>query len=175
MSNEKLKHKKLYAVSEENTFGFDIPLKKSIRIGKRDYEIQIKNDEKYGTYILWKNRRYPVEIVRSRQNRYEILFNDISYNFSIETPFSLQRKKYISKNKIKSDKFTIKAPMPGKIIDVLVKEGSEINRGESVVILEAMKMQNEIVSTGVGTVLSVAVKPGMIVMKDDILVELKTK
>ncbi len=91
MSNEKLKHKKLYAVSEENTFGFDIPLKKSIRIGKRDYEIQIKNDEKYGTYILWKNRRYPVEIVRSRQNRYEILFDDISYNFSIEKHHSLSR------------------------------------------------------------------------------------
>ena len=74
-------------------------LKQSIRIGKRNYEVQLKPDEKYGTYILWKNRKYPVEIVRSRQNKYEILFNDISYTFTVETPFSLQRMKVLSKQR----------------------------------------------------------------------------
>ena len=57
--------------------------------------MKLKSDEKYGTYILWKNRKYPVEIIRSRQNRYEILFNDISYIFTVETPFSIQRKKVL--------------------------------------------------------------------------------
>ena len=76
-------------------FSFSLPLKHTIRIGKRSYEVKLKSDEKYGTYILWKNRKYPVEIVRSRQNKYEILFNDISYTFTVETPFSLQRMKVL--------------------------------------------------------------------------------
>jgi biotin carboxyl carrier protein len=174
MANEKLQIKKLYALSSENKkFSFSLPLKHTIRIGKRDYEVQLKADEKFGTYILWKNRKYPVEIVRSSQNKYEILFNDISYTFTVETPFSLQRKKVLNSRLGKVEKEFIKAPMPGKIIDVLVREGSPVQKGESLVILEAMKMQNEILSPVNGIVERVTAKPNTNVMKDDLLVEIK--
>ena len=174
MANDKLQIKKLYALSSENRkFSFSIPLKHSIRIGKRNYEVKLKADEKYGTYILWKNRKYPVEIVRSSQNKYEILFNDISYTFTVETPFSLQRLKVLNSKRGKTEKEFIKAPMPGKIIDVLVREGSTVLRGEPVVILEAMKMQNEIISPVNGTIVKISAKPNTNVMKDDILVEIK--
>ena len=174
MANDKLQIKKLHALSSENRkFSFSMPLKQTIRIGKRDYEVKLKADEKYGTYILWKNRKYPVEIVSSRQNRYEILFNDISYTFTVETPFSLQRMKVLNSKKGKAEKEFIKAPMPGKIIDVLVREGASVLRGEPLVILEAMKMQNEIVSPATGTVVKVMTKANSNVMKDDILVEIK--
>ena len=174
MANEKPLIKKLYALSSENRkFSFSLPLKHSIRIGKREYEVKLKADEKYGTYILWKNRKYPVEIVRSRQNKYEILFNDISYTFTVETPFSLQRMKFIKSRKGKVEFEIIKAPMPGKIIDVLVREGSSVLRGEPVLILEAMKMQNEILSPVNGVVVKVSAKANTNVMKDDLLVEIK--
>jgi len=174
MANDKLQIKKLYALSSENKkFSFSLPLKQTIRIGKRDYEVKLKADEKYGTYILWKNRKYPVEIIRSSQNKYEILFNDISYTFTVETPFSLQRMKVLNSKRGKIEREIIKAPMPGKIIDVLVREGSTVVRGEPVVILEAMKMQNEILSPVNGTIIKVAAKPNTNVMKDDLLVEIK--
>lgn len=174
MANDKLKINKLYALSSENKrFCFTQPLKHSIRIDKREYEVKLKSDEKFGTYILWKNRKYPVEIVRSRQNRYEILFNDISYTFTVETPFSMKRLKVLNSSKGKSEKETVKAPMPGKIIDVHVREGSAVLRGESLLVLEAMKMQNEILSPVNGHVVRVNVKPEAIVMKDDVLVEIK--
>lgn len=174
MTSDKLQINKLYALSSENRkFSFSLPLKHSIRIGKRDYEVKLKSDEKYGTYILWKNRKYPVEIVRSRQNKYEILFNDISYTFTVETPFSLKRMKVLNARKSKADKEYIKAPMPGKIIDVLVREGACVSRGEPLVILEAMKMQNEIMSPVSGTVVKVTARQNTSVMKDDLLVEIK--
>jgi biotin carboxyl carrier protein len=174
MAKDKLQIKKLYALSSENRkFSFSMPLKQTIRIGKRDYEVKLKADEKYGTYILWKNRKYPVEIVSSRQNKYEILFNDISYTFTVETPFSLQRMKVIHSAKGKAEKEFIKAPMPGKIIDVLVREGATVLRGEPLVILEAMKMQNEIMSPVNGTIAKVMVKANINVMKDDLLIEIK--
>jgi biotin carboxyl carrier protein len=174
--NNKLRINKLFALSSENRkFSFSVPLKNKIRIGKRDYIVQLKSDEKYGLYILWKNRKYPVEIIRSRQNRYEILFNDISYTFTVETPFSLQRMKVLSSKKGKTERESVRAPMPGKIIDVLVREGSNVLRGESVVILEAMKMQNEILSPVNGKVIKIMVKAGSNVMKDDVLVEIKVE
>jgi len=173
--NDKLRINKLYALSSENRkLSFSLPLKNSIRIGKRDYVVQLKSDEKFGTYILWKNRKYPVEIVRARQNKYEILFNDISYTFTVETPFSMQRMKVLSAIKGK-EKESLKAPMPGKIIDVLVREGSNVLRGEPLMILEAMKMQNEIQSPVNGQVISIHAKPNINVMKDDLLIEIKVE
>jgi biotin carboxyl carrier protein len=172
--SDKLQIKKLYALSSENRkFGFTIPLKNKIRIGKRDYIVQLRADDKHGPYVLWKNRKYPVEIIRSRQNRYEILFNDISYTFTVETPFSLQRMKVLNAKKGKAEQESVRAPMPGKIIDVLVREGSPVLRGEPVVILEAMKMQNEIQSPVNGIIKSVPAKANTNVMKDDVLVEIK--
>ncbi len=173
---DKLRINKLFILSSENRkMCFPLPLKNSIRIGKRDYIVQLKSDEKYGTYILWKNRKYPVEIVRARQNKYEILFNDISYTFTVETPFSMQRMKVLSTVKGKIEKESLKAPMPGKIIDVLVREGSTVLRGEPLMILEAMKMQNEIQSPVNGQVISIHAKPNSNVMKDDLLIELKVE
>ena len=172
--NEKLRIKKLYALSSENRkFSFSLPLKNKIRIGKRNYVVQLRADEKFGPYILWKNRKYPVEIVRTRQNKYEILFNDISYTFTVETPFSLQRMKVLKSRRGKAEQEYVRAPMPGKVIDVLVREGSTVTRGEPVVILEAMKMQNEILSPVNGIVKSVTARPNTNVMKDDLLVEIK--
>jgi biotin carboxyl carrier protein len=174
MEKDKPQIKKLYALSSENKkFSFSLPLKHKIRIGKRDYEVKLKSDDRLGTYILWKNRKYPVEIVSSRQNRYEILFNDISYTFSVETPFSLQRKKVLESKRGKVEQEFIKAPMPGKIIDVLVREGATVLRGEPLIILEAMKMQNEILSPVNGTIVKVAAKANTNVMKDDLLIEIK--
>jgi biotin carboxyl carrier protein len=174
--NDKLRINKLYVLSsEKRKFSFPLPLKNRIKIGKRNYIVQLKADEKYGTYILWKNRKYPVEIVRSRQNKYEILFNDISYTFTVETPFSLQRMKVLNSKMRKTEKESVKAPMPGKIIDILVREGSNVLRGEPIVILEAMKMQNEIQSPVNGKITRISAKVNSNVMKEDVLVEIKVE
>jgi biotin carboxyl carrier protein len=81
--------------------------------------------------------------------------------------------KVLNSKRGKVEQEIIKAPMPGKIIDVLVREGTTVLRGEPVVILEAMKMQNEIISPVNGMVVKVMAKPNTNVMKDDILVEIK--
>ena len=47
---------------------------------------------------------------------------------------------------------SVNAPMPGKIVNVLVSEGQKVNSGDVLLILEAMKMQNEIAATQAGTV-----------------------
>ena len=176
MKPDKPAIKKLFAISTEGKkFQFTLPLKNVIRVNGRDYNVELHEDEKYGIHVLWKNRRYPVEIVRTKQNRYEILFNDIGHTFTVETPISMQRKKVLGTGKGKSATLIVRAPMPGRIIDVLVRENAEVIKGEALVILEAMKMQNEIQSVAGGKVIRVGVRAGQNVMKDDILVEITVK
>ena len=62
---------------------------------------------------------------------------------------------------------SIDAPMPGKIVKVLVKEGQSIKAGDVLLVLEAMKMQNEIVAPVDGTVKSVSVTAGQTVAAGD--------
>ena len=65
---------------------------------------------------------------------------------------------------------TINAPMPGKILGVNVKNGDSVKRGDVICILEAMKMQNEIMATQDGKVSDVRVAVGQTVSTGDVLV-----
>lgn len=65
------------------------------------------------------------------------------------------------------------SPMPGVILDIKVKEGDSVSEGQAVIILEAMKMENEIVSEFAGTVSAIRVKKGDTVDTDAVLVEIK--
>ena len=67
---------------------------------------------------------------------------------------------------------TVKAPMPGNILDVKVKTGASVKAGDVLVILEAMKMENEIVAPQDGTVASVNVNKGDTVNSGDVLVSM---
>jgi pyruvate carboxylase subunit B len=67
----------------------------------------------------------------------------------------------------------IVAPMPGMVVKVEVAEGDVVQAGQGVVIVEAMKMENELKSTGAGKVTRVHVRRGDAVEKDQVLVELE--
>jgi len=67
---------------------------------------------------------------------------------------------------------TIAAPMPGTIIKVAVKAGDQIKKGQVLVVLEAMKMENEIVSPVDGKIVSVGVTTGQAVNAGDTLVQI---
>ena len=64
----------------------------------------------------------------------------------------------------------VKAPMPGLVVKILVEPGATVAAGQGLVVLEAMKMENEIKATAPGVVETVAVKPGVAVEKGAILV-----
>ena len=64
----------------------------------------------------------------------------------------------------------INAPMPGKILKVLVKEGQQVKAGENMMMLEAMKMQNEILADADATVKAVNVSEGQTVKAGDALI-----
>ena len=64
----------------------------------------------------------------------------------------------------------VKAPMPGNILKVLVKAGDSVKKGTLLCVLEAMKMENEILAPADGTIDTVAVAPGATVATDAILV-----
>jgi len=165
--------KKLMAVNtQRKKFEFPIPFSNKLNINGKESEVVIKEDEKHGTYLLWKNKKYPVEVLYKNQNKYEILLNGVSYIYSIETPTSYKRMRFLSTKAGSKKGENLEAPMPGRIVEVLTEEGREVRAGEPLLILEAMKMQNEIQAPIAGKIKKIHVKAGQNVLKDDMLVEI---
>ena len=96
---------------------------------------------------------------------YEVEIQDIEGNIANVTvngiPFEVEMKQ------------PVKAPLPGTINEIKVKVGDKVNAGDTVVILEAMKMQNNIEAETSGTITSINVNKGDAVMEGDTLVTIK--
>lgn len=171
---KKKKSTKLIALSSANkAYEFNKPLEKIIKYKGKKVEIKLREDPNGFSYIVWKNKKYMLDVIEKNQNRYTIMINGVWHSFTVETPISLKRRRFLERQGETSSIVSIEAPMPGKIIDLLVEEGSEVKEGEPIIILEAMKMQNEISSHVTGVVKSISVKKNDSVMKDDVLIDIQ--
>ena len=151
MNNKEIS--KYIALSDRQTeFEFTVKNNYDFSLKRQNIRLDLIEEADGFLVLSYKGLRYPVEIVSRKQNEYEILLNGVAYTFSVETPFSLKRK---------------------KILDVQVDNGQEINKGDTLLILEAMKMQNIITATHRGRISRLCVKTGQIVGKDEILAEIK--
>ena len=65
----------------------------------------------------------------------------------------------------------LSAPMPGRVLKIFVKEGDEIQIGDNVLSLEAMKMENILKAEGIGTVSKICIAEGDVVDKGAVLIE----
>ena len=165
---------KLIALSASNkAFVFKTPLEKKIKYQGKKVDIKLREDPNGFSYIVWKNKKYMLDVIEKNQNHYTVMINGVWHSFTVETPISLKRRRFLEKQGDSSSTVSIEAPMPGKIIDILVEDGAKVKEGEPIIILEAMKMQNEIYSHVSGIVTSIAVKKNDLVMKDDVLIDIQ--
>jgi Acetyl/propionyl-CoA carboxylase, alpha subunit len=67
----------------------------------------------------------------------------------------------------------VRAPMPGKVVRLLVAEGAEVNANQGLLVMEAMKMQNEIKSPKKGVVRKLSVAEGVAVNSGDLLASIE--
>ena len=74
----------------------------------------------------------------------------------------------------KSDSFIVKSPLPGSVMKVLVTVGQSVKRGDVLLTMESMKMENNILAEKDGVIKALFVEPGKNVLQDDKLVEMES-
>ena len=124
-------------------------------------------------HILINRKSYRAEVVRAdpATKSFAVKINGKVYSVTLKDKFDLLLEKMGMNNGSSGKANHIKAPMPGLIIDLRVKEGDTVMPGDALLILEAMKMENMIKASAQSVVKSVKVKKGDSVEKNQVLIE----
>ena len=125
-------------------------------------------------HILKNNHSYTCEVVNAdlEKKKFEIRVNGTIYSVQVKDRFDELLKKLGMEGTSAHKVNNIKSPMPGLVLKIMVEEGQEIKQGDSVLILEAMKMENIIKSPGIGKVKAIKVNIKDAVEKNQVLIEL---
>jgi glutaconyl-CoA/methylmalonyl-CoA decarboxylase subunit gamma len=130
-------------------------------INGNSYDVEIRNVDDNKAFIEVNGKIYEVEI---QEKETQV----VTPKFSTK-PAAAKSNEDVAKSAI----FGIKAPLPGVIIELHVKVGKTIKRGDKVMTMEAMKMHNDVLSEKDGVVKAIKVSAGDSVMEGDILVEIE--
>lgn len=128
---------------------------------------------------------YEVKILRRNEESARLSVNGTEYNVEFIPDETLQRTPKLERTKIVADGVDkipgtsaptaeigpglVKAPLPGSIFKLLVNVGDKVTPGQTVLVMEAMKMENEIRCASGGTVKEVRIKEGQNVLEGEVL------
>jgi biotin carboxyl carrier protein len=118
--------------------------------------------------ILHEGRQYEAKREYSLMGETHVIVGSERFTAEVRDPRSLRSRRAAAGAEAGPAK--IFAPMPGKIVRVIVAEGDEVEAGQPLVVVEAMKMQNEIKATKNGKITKIAVKEATAVNAGDLLV-----
>jgi biotin carboxyl carrier protein len=156
-----------------NNNEWDIELKgNSISVNGKPADIDISQIDNAQFHVLHQHRSYNVMLVDlNREEKTATLrVNGNDYNVSVKNNMDLLLLK-LGMNNLSSNKINeIKAPMPGKVFDTQIQQGTVLKKGDTVLILEAMKMENVLKAPGDGIVKEVKIKKGDTVEKNQVLI-----
>jgi biotin carboxyl carrier protein len=140
--------------------------KVSAQVDGRTYELTIRERDDHEYLLIDGTKVYDSRIETTRDN-FIVHLRDQSYPVRIIDPKRLRSTQSAGRHDHGSA--DIVAPMPGKVVRILVNEGEEVASGKGILIVEAMKMQNELKTPKAGTVVSIRAEAGATVNAGDVL------
>ena len=149
-----------------NRFNFELNKEANWRL------VEIKKDR---FHIIYKNKSFIVDVLKhnKKSKSFEIAINNSTYSVQLKDQFD-ELLNDLGMDVGNSNKDNdVKAPMPGRVIEILVKKGDFVSEGDSLIVLEAMKMENIIKSTREGVLKNIQVIEGNNVEKNAILLSFK--
>ena len=122
--------------------------------------------------LLVDGRQYEVSVRGGRDGRYRVDSVAGREEFEVLDPLAWRAQSHLGEG-ARTGPHRVEAYMPGRVVEVLVEEGATVEAGQGLVVLEAMKMENEIEAEAAGTVVKVHVEAGQPVEAGDPLFEIE--
>ena len=146
---------------------------KEIKVDEELFEWDIQHISGNLYHLIRKGNSYRLEVVSSlpAEKKFILKINGQKLEVQLKDRYDLLLEK-LGMSDLSSRKISqVKAPMPGLILAIKVQEGAEVKKGDPIMILEAMKMENVLKSPGDGIIKAIKVKQGQSVEKNQILIQ----
>jgi biotin carboxyl carrier protein len=158
---------------DQETYKIEIDFKDGkylIKLGGRQYNVDSQPISENCLSLLVDGKAYTVFVAEDKTKKYISVQGE---QFCVEEAKSEAETRSVAEAATLKGIPTISSPMPGKIVKILVREGDKVRKGQGLVIVEAMKMENEIRSPGAGIVKKINFKEGNLVDTTDPIIELE--
>ena len=167
-----MKYKVFYKEDKSHEIELD---NHQIKIDGKPTEIDLVKllDNKF--HILDNHKSHNIEIIHADYTlkRFSIKVNNNIYDLNLQTELDMLLDKMGMSTSSNERMENVKAPMPGLVLDILVEKGQPINKGDNLLILEAMKMENIIKASGTGIIKDIKVNKKDAVEKNQVLIEVE--
>jgi len=145
---------------EDKEFLVEIVDDKHITVNGKIYEVDFESVSGQPVYSLIVDGKSHESYVQRGDDNWQVLLRGRLYPVIVEDEREKRLRAAAGGGVTESGEFHLKAPMPGLVVAILVAEGEEVKKGQVLIILESMKMQNELKSPRDGIVNRVKVKAG---------------
>ncbi len=129
-------------------------------VNGKTYEVDFETVSGQPVYSLIVDGRSHEAYVRETDDEWQVLLRGRLYPVKVEDEREKRLRAAAGGGVAETGEYHLKAPMPGLVVSIPVAEGQEVKKGQVLLILESMKMQNELKSPRDGTVNRIKVKPG---------------
>ncbi len=157
-------------------------MKRTLTIGKESLEVELLHQDGMTT-LVWEGANHPIDILELEPGCYSILMEGRSVEVRLDQAKSAEPESHAYRAMLYNGSYefaltdprrallaaasgagagggVLSSPMPGKIVKVLVQPGEAVQEGQTLLVMEAMKMQNELKTHTTGTVTTVHVQEG---------------
>ncbi|MCA2001319.1 MAG: biotin/lipoyl-binding protein [Chloroflexi bacterium] len=141
-------------------FTVEVVDERHVRINERLLEMDFESVSGQPVFSLILDGKSYEAFVYQNEAMWDVLLRGRQYQVRVEDEREKRLKDAAAGASVTEGEFSLKAPMPGLVVSVLVEEGQSVKKGQALLILESMKMQNELKSPRDGVVGRVRVKAG---------------
>jgi biotin carboxyl carrier protein len=145
---------------DDQQFTVEIIDEKHVSVDGKVYEIDFESVAGQPVYSLIVDGRSHESYIYQGDDNWQVLMRGRLYPVNVEDEREKRLRAAAGAGIVETGEFHLRAPMPGLVVALPVAEGQVVKKGEVILILESMKMQNELKSPRDGTIGRIRVRPG---------------
>ena len=157
---------------DEKEYLIEIIDEHHVSVDGRVQEVDFESVSGQPVYSLIVDGKSHEAYIQQGDEAWQVLMRGQLYPVKVEDEREKRLRAAAGGGVAESGEFTLKAPMPGLVVAVPVNEGQDVKKGQVILILESMKMQNELKAPRDGTIQRVKVKAGESVEQKQILLSM---
>ncbi len=138
----------------------------TLSIDDKKKEVEFKKINDFSYWLRINNEVFEITLVKESDNSNLFLIKGYYYNVELKTSLQERTERLLKDNRTTKESYIVTTPIPGLVIKSIKNKGDIVEQGDPLIVIEAMKMENEIRAPHTGKIKRILVKAGDLIEKN---------